>query len=231
MIVHGKEMHPAAGGGPADGRLPCMVATDNERSIYLSLKSGQVVGFDIRARVRTKEELEEAGKRYGPVDEIRPVEQITSLRALARWYFAMGRRIFLKDGYHSSIAFLVRDFRPIKHVEVPFENRSDKYLLMRLVADEVERCNANAVMLVGEQWAAKADPEQPFLYPSEMPDRTEHLVLDVCAENGEKFSLNAQIIREGDTVKLADTIERDREVVMMFEPIREVWRRRGTAKQ
>ncbi|MCH7937408.1 MAG: hypothetical protein IH994_10030 [Proteobacteria bacterium] len=150
----------------------------------------------------TKEEFEKAEKRYGPVDEIRPVEEIKSLRALARWHFTMARRIFLKDGYHSSIAFMVRDYQPIKHLEVPFEDRSAKYLLMRLVADEVERCNANAVMLVGEQWATKADSKQPFLYPSEMPDRTEHLVLDVCAESGESFSLTAQILRKEDAIKL-----------------------------
>ena len=86
-------------------------------------------------------------------------------------------------------------------------------------------------MLVGEQWAAKADPEQPFLYPSEMPDRTEHLALNVCAENGENFCLTEQIIREGDTVKLTDTIEHDMEASMMFEPVREVWRKLGTTKQ
>jgi hypothetical protein len=229
MIVHGEEMEPFPGGGPRDGRLPCMVAADDERSVYLSLKTGRVVRFEVGQRERSQEDLEKAAERYGLDHHIRLPEDITSLHALAHSYFKIARRIFLKDGYHSSIAVLVQNHRPILHVEVPFETRADKYVLMRRLADEVERCDADAFLLIGEEWVAKAVPQQPFLYAADMPDRGENLGLKACAADGQCVILAAEIIRSGDTVELGETIEHHAEIMPMLEPIRDVWRKASKA--
>jgi len=57
-------------------------------------------------------------------------------------------------------------------------------------------CDADAVMLIGEQWIAAADPDNPFLYPSDMADRGELLSLDACSADGEEFVISSDIHKE-----------------------------------
>jgi hypothetical protein len=225
MLMEGDDIRPAAGGGPEDGRLPCMVAVDAQRSVLISLKTGQRLEFERRPRDLAKADLELCEAKYGPVDAIRPDEDINTLRALAQWYFKVARRVFLTDGYHSPMALLIRDNKPIIHLEIRFDDRSQKYLMMRHLAAEVEMCNANAVILINEIWRGESNPQEPFVYPSEMQDRSEHLALSACSLPGETFHFTAEIRREGDKVELGETLEHEVGFAWIFEPIREVWRR------
>jgi hypothetical protein len=77
-------------------------------------------------------------------------------------------------------------------------------------------CDADAVMLIGEQWIAAADPDNPFLYPSDMADRGELLSLDACSADGEEFGISSEIHREDGITVLGKPYEYRYKISMLF---------------
>lgn len=214
---------PVAGGGPADGRLPCMIGSSEFRSILVSLKTGEPNGFTSKKVVASVNSLREVREHYG--DEMtRRAKPDNSLKKIGEYYFDTARMMFLKDGYHQSILMLFRNFKPIKLAALEVIERSDKYLAMEFVATDVERTGADLVLMIGEAWYAEHDPLNPYLYPSDKLDRGEKLCLWATSEREDNFNLSAEIIRLGSKVSLKQTIE-EKSFVQMFDPIRAVWRK------
>jgi hypothetical protein len=225
--VRMREGSPEAvpGGGPQDGRLPCMVAVDQHRSLMIELATGH------RAKIRqepfetAKEALEVSRDRYKLDHEFLQDADMKTLAGLSRSYFKIARRMFETDKAHIALAVLIQKRTPIAHLVLGVENRADKYMIARQLASEVERYNADAIMLINEVWSADLSDLRPFEYPSESAHKTEHLQLYVCSAAGEEIWLSAEIHRTEDSVELAETVEIDPRGSWIFEPVRETWRR------
>lgn len=215
---------PVAGGGPSGGRLPCMIGHDGRRSIFLVLKTGDRIAMHEQS-IDVEEATRGAIERYGHIPiASRPIDN--SLLSQAQWFFSRARQLFLADGYHLSMAFLLCSSKLVNIFRMDMEHRSDKYLMMRHLATEVDRKNADAVMLVGESWSAPLDPNQPFFDPSDRVDRREYLHLWACSSSDEIVRVYAEVMRNGDTVSLGETMVQRDDPLGMFEPIRDTWRKR-----
>lgn len=207
------------------GRLPCMVMTGEVRTASFSLKTGNALSFTEQACKADAESMKTAKERYGPALPEHPSRASDSFKDLARWSFQMARHVFQIDGHHVPLFIFVQENKPISMMEGHAHDRAEKYLLMRRVAAEVRRLGADAVIAINEAWTASPDPDDPFKYPVDMPDRGELLLLCACSRAGEMFQIRAEITRTEGAPALGETAEQDGGALFMFAPVLEVWGR------
>jgi len=89
--------------------------------------------------------------------------------------FDVARMTFLRDGYHLPFLFLLRDYKPVKILVTPIDNRAQKYLQMRHLAAEVVRYGGDAAISISEAWMTPLAEIKSYQSPSEMPTRKEVL--------------------------------------------------------
>lgn len=212
-----------------NGRLPCMVALSEHRSIHVSLKTGEEVGFVRYVHSPTEEHLLAAAEKYG-LDTTAKEGHLDdhSIEILATHFFDMARTVFIKDGYHVFMALLIGPGNTAVPMELRTAERSDKYLMMRIVADEVERSGADAVIFINEVWRAAFDPGNPYRHAGDAPEKKEFLVLTAASATEEGLTLSAEIIRDGALISLGETDATPLQGGENFlGPILQVWRQRS----
>jgi hypothetical protein len=140
-------------------------------------------------------------------------------------YFEMFRSVFLKDGYHISMMFLLRDMKPIQHIQINVENIQQKYLVMRQLANEVTKTGADAAMAIGEAWMAKAENLRPYERPADSPTRIEALHALLVRKTGDPVDCIAVINRDGEAVSLGETAVSTGRAAFEFAPFYAAWGR------
>ena len=131
--------------------------------------------------------------------------------------------MFEKDGYHITVAFLLRDGKPVNIRELRPGEHGHKYLMMRGLAHEVAKRGADAVILISETWSAPADPAKPMMRAADSPDRRELLTGTVVSKAGESLYLAAEIKRNRNAVTLEPTVEGQGGAHFAFAPVYEAW--------
>ena len=207
------------------GRLPCMIGHGESRSHDVWLATGQAMELTQKEVEIDLAETEQAAKRYGlspkdmfPSTAPGPESKLNDL-------FATARKIFLIDGHHVTIAFLLKGTN-IAHIStLAVQEHGEKYLVMRGLANEVIKHGADAVIIIGEVWSARFDPSKPYRRAVDAPDKNEYLTATLVSRTGDPVQLHAQIIRDNDVTTLAETeILRDQAQVA-FAPIYSAWGR------
>ncbi|VVE72966.1 hypothetical protein PPN31119_04460 [Pandoraea pnomenusa] len=213
------------GDGRVDsGHLRCMAGRPERVETIISLKDGSQFEISRQGKTFSREELEGARKHYGVTRGAFGAEKPSGLRETASYFFKQARHVFLVDGYHGPMAFLLKDGVPVGMIQLDYPNRNAKYLVSRELAEAVRLRGADAIIHVGEAWTASLKDLWPLQYPVDAATRGEQLLLSACSRE-ETFQLSAEIVRFGEYALLAETIETDlakRED--MFSPIREAWR-------
>ena len=213
------------GDGARAGRMPCMIGHGDARSVDISLTDGHPIEFEQVDRSVSLADAQTVTERYGDVHKgmFGPVG--ADEEQIAASLFDTARKVFLRDGYHELIFFLLRKGRPVSMRAHRPRDQRDKYLMMRGLAHEVTRRGADAVVTVGETWVAPADPTQPYMRAADSPARREHLNCTLVREKGVPVQYGAEIQRQGEKLELEKThIERD-SAIFLFAPIYEAWGR------
>jgi hypothetical protein len=96
---------------------------------------------------------------------------------------------------------------------------------MRGLAHEATKLDADAVILMGEMWHAKADPAKPYLRAAEASDREEFLTATLVRKEGAPVHLAARFTRRGKRVSLGETEVSKDGAHFMFAPFYEAWGR------
>jgi hypothetical protein len=207
------------------GRLPCMIGHGESRSHDVWLATGQAMELTQKEVEIDLAETEQAAKRYGlspkdmfPSTAPGPESKLNDL-------FATARKMFLVDGHHITIAFLLKGTN-IAHIStLAVQEHGEKYLVMRVLANEVIKHGADAVIIIGEVWSARFDPSKPYRRAVDAPDKNEFLTATLVSKTGDPVQLHAQIIRDNNVTTLAETeILRDQAQVA-FAPIYSAWGR------
>jgi hypothetical protein len=135
-------------------RLPCMIGHELPRTVSISLADGGQLGFETE-RIDMNRAEATALERYGAeLFESTRRKYQTAEDLIPIGYFELARAMFLRDGHHDPILFLLRDRRPISMFTVEVENRQQSYLLMRQLSTEITKSGADAAFLIGEVWSA-----------------------------------------------------------------------------
>lgn len=216
-----------------EGRLPCMVATADTRSVQIHLPTGQ---FLTAARFVVKADpgrMEEAAKRYGgqePLRKRRPGEDV--IAASAEW-FKHAKRVLARDGYHHSLALLeTEDGRAELHF-LEISDRAGLYVLMRQLADEVERTGAVGLIHIAEYWGARLGDLKPGERPSESSGRREALHLTAATADG-RMRVHSVVFRKNERGEIEfgeEWVTDGPDQLGFLEPVRRVWRRWAERKQ
>lgn len=210
--------------GDRDGRLPCMIGHEDARTLDVWLANGQPLLFEeIREEVNLAE-VPKLKERYG-LDPVKMYAESGKAHDHARSLFATARIMFEKDGCHITIAFLLRDGRPIGMHELRPMEHGHKYMIMRALAQEAQKIGANAAILISESWSAPANPDKPYMRAADSPDRKEFLTATSVSKDGEPIMLRAEILRDGKTVRLGETREEFGGAHFAFAPLYEVWKK------
>jgi hypothetical protein len=219
MSVETGERFPRA---TRDGRLPCMIGHEDARTLDVWLATGQPLEFE--------EIREELDLSKGPVLEDRygvaPAEMYADSGKVhdhARSLFVVARKMFDKDGYHTTIAILLREGRPVDVRELRPMEHGHKFMMMRRLAQQTQKIGADAAVLISEMWSAPADPEKPYMRAVDSPARKEFLTATAVSRDGEPLMLRAEILREGTSVTLAETGEEVGGAHFAFASLYEVW--------
>ncbi len=206
------------------GRLPCMIGHADMRSLDIPLATGRPVEIKTHSYEIDKKKGEAAAERYGlQPEEVFPDSKNPedTLRSL----FSTARRMFLADGYHITIIFLLRDGALIHMMQIAPEDQGEKYLLMRSIGHEVVKRGADAVVMLGEVWTAAYDATAPYRRAGDAPEKSEAVMATLVSKTGEPIQLSAIIHRKDGGQALDDTVEIQGGAQYMFAPIYEAWGR------
>ena len=215
----GEEYPPGRG-----GRLPCMVGHGESRTLDFSLRDGSHLRLVVEPLTVDPSKVPELKERYG----LRPDDIFSGSGEMEnelRTLFGSARVMTEKDGYHITIVFLFRKGKLVSLMPTAPESQSEKYLIMRHIAHEVERLGSDAVILISEAWRAKHDPARPYLRPADAPDREELLGATLVRKEGVPIQLSAKFNRIDGAVKLEETVEERDGAHFMYAPLYEVWDR------
>lgn len=152
-----------------DGRLPCMVASAEARTVSLQLSDSHAVRAYSKEAEVPDGWMETARARYGEW----PKREVQDLRSMCELFSDHAIRVFQVDGYHLPFVFLLSsDNKILKQIMLDTEAVSDNYLAWRKIAAQVEQLKATAVITVAEMWKAPLVGMRGwFVPPSESPER------------------------------------------------------------
>lgn len=164
-------------------------------------------------------------KRYKFSELGEPTSPKSSLRERALFAFQMAKRIIEKDGYHRPIVlYFTADGKSAVH-DLQTEDRADILVARRVVAANVRKMRAVAIISIGEAWMAPVPEDRIVKAPAgESPDRREILQVHAVSRDGEQHSFAAEITRKGNRVRLGPRMEMNLEHSFYLEPVRAVWR-------
>jgi hypothetical protein len=214
--------------GDRDGRLPCMIGHEDARTLDVWLATGKPLEFGVFQKKLDRAEIMTEGpklrKRYG-VDPTTLYADSGKVHDHARSLFQTARKMFDKDGYHITIAILLRDGLPVDFHELRPMEHGHKFMMMRNLAQQAQKIGADAAILISESWSAPADPAKPYMRAVDSPARKEFLTATAVSKNGEPLMLRAEILREGKKVTLDETSEEAGGAHFAFAPLYQVWKK------
>lgn len=207
------------------GRLPCMIGHSDVRSHNIWLATGQTMTIEQKTVDFDRENAERVAAKYGldPKDIFQSADPTaeTTLNDL----FATGRKMFVCDGYHQTIAFLLNSARPISMIALDVQEHGEKYLVMRQLASEVVKHGADGVIIIGEVWSAIYDPSKPYRRAVDASEKKEFLTATLVTKTGDPIQLYAPIKREGNATTLGETEMVRDQAQIAFAPIYKAWGR------
>ena len=208
------------------GRLPCMIGHGDVRSHNVWLATGQTMEIEQKTVEFNREQAELAIGKY----ELDPKDAfpstVASPEAMLNGLFVTARKMFIVDGHHDTIAFLLKGTRPLRMIQLAVQEHGEKYLVMRMLANEVIKCGADGVIVISEVWSASYDPSNPYRRAVDAPEKEELLTATLVTKTGDPVQLHALITRTGDVVSLGGTNTLRDQAQISFAPIYAAWGRK-----
>jgi hypothetical protein len=166
-------------------KLPCMEDFNSIRVMTFSISDKKCMAADLVEISNKHKDLENAAKRYNIKKMMSPGLFSYDAIKMAESLVEFSKKLLAKDKHHTSIVFLrLPEGRWQMYNMLP-KDRSEKYMLWRLMAEEVERTKADALVDINEAWFGKVEPlEKEGLFPDEQLDRKEALQVSVLTAEG-----------------------------------------------
>lgn len=194
------------------------------RTAYLRLKDStfatrgeKVIPFD-------DESGKKAAERYDVTSSA--LKSLPStLHEAAAQLFEVARKVFCKDGYHRHFVMLIGP-GGLKLIELAAEDKADKLLLWRRVAEQVEESKSTQLIVIGEVWQTIWDGKTLVTDVEKIQDKKEFLTLQGASIEGDFVGFRAEICRDtGDMPYLGPTKEDANDIASanFLAPVVAVW--------
>ena len=129
-----------------------MAAQEWDRTIWLDLSDGEVLKPDsIEIPAINDNKIK---KRYPFLKDFIRKEKIESFEEEAKYWFDYSKNILSADGYHDCIVFLGYPNGSVKIMQLGMQDRTEKYLMFRKLATQVEKTGANSVIIIIKSFIA-----------------------------------------------------------------------------
>lgn len=192
----------------------------SERFIQVKADTGEQI--EVAAReIDEKPDLETASSHYGidlasttfPLD---PMDRAKASHERAR-------AIFNVDGYHVLLAILSDSGGRQQIIALEMNDKRDKFLAMRQIAEKAVEGDFDLVVVTGESWLAPVE-EMPNAYIelSEVEDKKEALTTWAESKDGRSIGLASMISRNEHGVTLDQAIVVNSPVALL-DPFRRAW--------
>lgn len=164
---------------------PCMLAQLWDRTIWIDVRTGERLMPTVQALRTTEKNLKKATTRYFGGQAPRRKSKLPGdlVKDAAIW-FEHAKTVLQKDGYHQPIAIVGHADGSCRIHVLVMDDRSDKYLVFRQLATEIEKIGGTSVVVINEMWVSKVRDGGSFGYPSDDPDRREALALVAADASG-----------------------------------------------
>jgi hypothetical protein len=212
------------------GTLPCMSLGIERRTHSFDLATGHQ--FQTGWTISPAADPKIAAKRYGlgETDQM-PIWQTGDPLLLAERVFYTAKRILRKDRALNRILF-VRDGGGSWHpIGLDASNRTEKNLLMRLVARFIESVGGDAIIDVGEVWMLQPKDTSTKAFTNDIqyvPDRREAVSVLVATREGFLRGYITPFTRGPlGGIKLGETVQVERDYPYYLKPVFDVWRTQG----
>jgi hypothetical protein len=212
-----------------DGRMPCMIATSEMRTVRLRLEDGRTLTARSVTAKLNRDEAEKGAKRYG----IKNLEKLkkppgtgnasTDPFELAESLLEMAKIMLKKDKYLERCIFL-RTPQGLQIVNLNARDRTEKYALMRTMAEQVRALQADVLIDIGEAWTAPIEDIQAGQVPEKARHRREVILVSVLTKSG-VFRGYQTVFSRGllGAIKLEDTEIMEGGPFTYLAPILEAW--------
>lgn len=180
------------------------VSLDNPRVLWIKLRDGQQAVVAPDFQMVTRESLEEAANRYGLRQLPRHAsrERNSFQDECVRW-FQIAKRMLQVDKHHSPIA-LFQTEKTVHVVPLEMNDRAEKHIALRHLAQQAKHLNASAVFLINEAWIARAEELSDHLHAVDSPRRSEALLLHGLKSDGRFVTFMAKFSRIGGAIVFED---------------------------
>ncbi len=214
----------------SSGRPPCMVVPELPvRRLRLSNGSVDVGGRRFAAQPGNIVEYRKVLKRYGQPPAAPP--KVSNLVELTDWYMQLARQMMIRDRHHGWYAFLFKGTTQVAAEILEARDFADKSVVMRELADTMDRSDVDGIIVVGDSWLApiEHDPDGIPIPARHSPKRTEALAVDVLVSTGESRGLIWPYERRwGKVVFVGEPIEANGRDGYLT-PVREMWQRKQSS--
>jgi hypothetical protein len=213
------------------GMLRCMIASVEARTERFK-QSTQAQLVPYASVIPTVIDPKEVMERYGIENRLLTGE-ISKLDplVLAEKLLFHAKRVLRRDKHHERMMFIRDGEGKWHHHTLVAADRTEKHVVMQLVAQFVESRGCDAVIEIGEMWIANISKDlPPFVRDVEsIPGREEALVVVVATRDGLLRRYMTPFARGPfGGIKLGDTEQTEDKNLFYFRPIIEVWIRQRT---
>jgi len=216
---------------PSGGEIPpCMFGQQWDRTVWFDMKKNFSI---VKVSMMSGDEVlngldgDEIIKRYPNSPIMSNRLKATSLEEKAVVLFEQAKYLLQVDGGHVPIAFLVYSNGTTTIVELNMEDRSEKHLVYRKIAEHVEKTGPVELYMINECWVSSLCDMPPKCYPVDDPNKKEGLSLVAINIAGDYVSHTALFDKDenGRIVIGKENISRS-DVMNALKPIRDAWERR-----
>jgi hypothetical protein len=216
-----------------DGRTKSMERPPARRTINIKVNDGKEIESLAVPLPHDPKLIKKARKRYD-FTGFDKLKESSTFEETAEALFDQARYLMLKDGYHLPKALLFKGIMPVEIISPKPNDRREKYLVMRQLAERIRAIEADGIIFISEAWTAHPSELGPGQFAVDVANRGEALVLWGATKDGRQLSLQARITRKKvkkHKVKSLGETERDTQhKIIAFAPILDVWGRLADLK-
>jgi len=229
FVADGKGMEPSEALSSAVP-LECMASFRDAQTLRINPATGET--FDLVAEPHEYDPAlgQRAAERYGLTDNPPQVDPEDAV-AYAEVLVETSKRILERDGHHVTLAMLHAPGGPWQHRLVLAREKLEKFVLWREIAEEIGRMNIDALIVIGEAWAAPPGSIKNEMYPDLSKAKGRLEVLTVNLETREGLSIMWTTVFKkkwsvrGKRVVFESTVREDFDETPMgfLTPVRKIW--------
>lgn len=168
--------------------IPEMLNQNWDRTIWIDLSTREIINPDFKDINLDNNILKKAKKRYRNLENTKKeLDSTKNFKEQVEIFFKNAKSILLKDKTHAPIIIIGYLDGHSKIIMYPII-KEYKYMFFRHIASLMKKTLATSIIIINEAWISEFDEKNPFLLPSDNPNRKEALCLIATNSKGEKYN-------------------------------------------